>query len=179
MTHQFLREMLLQLLSKMSHAFSKEGFLGSIAVAFFLWTAGIHNLLAYMAMFVITDLVTGTWASIKKGEGFRSRKFYVGGVFKLFVHSLMIMLMWKFGSLFDIILPVSGYAMASLMTGFILLYEFSSITENVLVIFPDMVFLKKMRNMLRHVLNKQTKNLEENLGGMPSDETNTPEDPKP
>lgn len=167
----FIKDTFINIFKKLSYAVSAEGVIGSFVIAIFLMTAEIHNLIGIAWLFVMADLITGIWASIHKGNGFRSRRFWVSIVAKTFIHTLMICMMYAFATIFKGIFPFAPYMTAAAVTGFICIYEFSSVTENVLVLFPDMLYLKKIKDLMSKLVNKQTEAIENQLDAA----TNKPE----
>lgn len=81
------------------------------------------------------------------------------------------------GNVFHSVLNVGGTYIAWVVTLLISAYETTSITENFVVIYPDVPFLKRISNLINKAADKQLEKAEELLSEKPKDDEK-PDDTK-
>jgi len=105
-----------------------EGFVFKILTSLSIFVAPIKQSLIAVAILIIVDTITGIWASFKKGEKFKSNKFF-DSIIKLMVYTVLLLVSQMVESA---LVPEIPFVKLSLY--YIVFYEFSSFLENVGVI---------------------------------------------
>lgn len=132
--------------------------------------AGIEVYVIAIGALVVADVITGIWASFKRDELFSSKKLGRGLIQKTALYSLIMASSFVIGKVINSALPVTTYWMTWVLTLLILLYELSSVIENIVVINPDMVFLRRFSGLFEKIVDKQEQNIENILGASPAKE---------
>lgn len=109
-------------------------FLLKIAAALLVFISPIGNIMMAVSLLLIADCVTGTAASLKKGEKFSSHKFF-NSIIKMIFYLILIMV----SHLVQVHL-VNEIPFTQLAIYMVVVYEFSSLAENVGIITGRDVF---------------------------------------
>lgn len=139
--------------------------------------AGIQIYIFAIGFLVVADVFTGTWSSFKQGHKFSSKKLGKGLIQKTVVYLLIMATSFEIGKVLQSAISHETHWLSWILTLLILLYELTSIIENILVINPDLVFLKRFSGLFEKVVSKQIDNVEETLGNKKEEEM--PEVPEP
>lgn len=141
-----------------------KAFLVGAVTAIGVYYAGIQIYLVAIGALVVADVITGIWASFKQGERFSSKKLGRGLIQKTVIYLIIMATSFEIGKVIQSAIGNETYWLTWILTLLILLYELSSVVENIVIINPDMVFLKRFSGLFEKVVNKQMDNVEEKLG---------------
>lgn len=126
--------------------------------------AGIMVYLIAIGVLVVADIITGVWAAFKLGEKFSSKKLGKGLIQKSAVYLIIMAASFEIGKVMQTAIAHETMWLAFVLTTLILLYELTSIIENIVVINPDMYFLRRFSGLFEKVVNRQMENAETVLG---------------
>lgn len=153
-------------------SFAESPVLGKCVKALiFIWVlfAGIHIYLYSIITLTILDVVTGIIASVKKGEPFKSKILRKGLIEKVILYNILIVSVFALEYVIKSALGYDTYWLVMLATMLIGTYELSSIMENLLVISPNLVFIKslirltdKLRDKTVSIAENKIEKLDEN-----------------
>jgi toxin secretion/phage lysis holin len=126
--------------------------------------AGIHIYLVAIGALVLADVITGVWSSFVSGEKFSSKKLSKGLIQKTAIYLIIMAASFEIGRVMQTVIPHETMWLTFILTALILLYELTSIIENIVVINPDFYFLRRFSNMFEKVVEKQIGNAEQVMG---------------
>jgi toxin secretion/phage lysis holin len=136
----------------------------AVVTAIVGYYAGIHIYLVAIGALVLADVITGVWASFVSGEKFSSKKLSKGLIQKTAIYLIIMAASFEIGRVMQTVIPHETMWLTFVLTALILLYELTSIIENIVVINPDFYFLRRFSNMFEKVVEKQIGNAEQVLG---------------
>jgi hypothetical protein len=119
--------------------------------------APVQVYLISILLFVLVDVSTGIWASIKEGKSFKSKILGDGLFSKLIIYFLLMWMAIQFGLVLQSVTHTSTFYIAWILTILISAYEISSLIENVIKINPKLLFLNRFKRMITTISDKQIK----------------------
>lgn len=146
-------EILQKLVNQVIHSTTANNILKAV-IGSWLFFAGIHTYIYCVLALVVIDVVTGIIASIKKGEEFRSRILRKGLVEKVILYNLLMISVFVLEIVIKTAFNYSTFYLVLIATVCITTYELSSIMENILVIKPELGFVRKLINLINKLQDK-------------------------
>ncbi len=131
------------------------------AVWFFF--AGIHTYIYAVLALTIIDVITGLLAAHKRGEAITSRKLRKGLLEKFALYLVILISIFTLDVVLKSILPVESFYLSAIVTFLISTYECTSILENVLVINPNIPFIKPLVKVFNKMGDKTVDNLDKRV----------------
>ncbi|MDO9374553.1 MAG: phage holin family protein [Ferruginibacter sp.] len=153
MNHSYIEQLLLNLIENFTNFFKYNPAIKTI-IAFFFYFAGIHVYLYCVFILVIFDVITGIKASMTKGEKFTSRFLKKGLLEKLALYLILILAAFFLELVLKSMYQWDKNFIAFLVTMLISTYEMVSICENILIINPNLEFLKGIIKLSKSICNK-------------------------
>ncbi len=126
----------------------------ALITACWMHFVGIHSYIYAVIALTVIDVATGIIASIKKGEKFKSRILRKGLIEKVCLYLIIMVSTFILESVIRTGIELETYWLVMVATTLISTYEFSSIVENLLVINPNLTFLKRLQKISNNMANK-------------------------
>ena len=130
-------------------------------LACWLYFAGIHTYIYCILALTVIDVTTGIFASLKRGEKFKSRILRKGLVEKVLLYNLMLISIFILELIIKTGFNYSTFYLVLVATVCIATYEISSILENVLTIRPELSFINRLIKLTNKIQDKAV-NIAEN-----------------
>lgn len=146
-------EILQKLVNQVIHSTTTNNILKAI-IASWLFFAGIHTYIYCVLALVFIDVITGIIASLKKGEEFKSRILRKGLVEKVILYNLLMISVFVLEIVIKTAFDYSAFYLVLIATVCITTYEISSIMENILIIRPELGFIKRLITLTNKLQNK-------------------------
>lgn len=131
------------LLHKIFTALS-DNMLVKAALSAWLFFAGIHIYLYAVGSLVVLDVVTGIYASIRNDKPFTSKYLKKGLLEKVALYLILMLAAFALEKVFKSIYPWDHFFVVFFVTVLITTYETVSVCENILIVNPNLVFLKSL-----------------------------------
>lgn len=161
-------------LSRLTH--DVKAFIVGLVTAVGAYYAGIQLYLFAIGALVVADVVTGIWASFKQGEKFSSKKLGRGLIQKTVIYLIIMAASFEIGKVIQSAIGNETYWLTWILTLLILVYELTSVIENIVIINPQFYFLKRFSGLFEKVVNNQMDSVEERLGKLDEPKEETPEE---
>ena len=146
-------EILQKLVNQVINSTTANNILKAI-IAGWLFFAGIHTYIYCVLALVIIDVITGIIASLKKGEEFKSRILRKGLIEKVILYNLLMISVFVLEIVIKTAFNYSAFYLVLIATVCITTYELSSIMENILVIKPELGFIRKLITLTNKLQDK-------------------------
>ncbi|RZK45997.1 MAG: hypothetical protein EOO97_00030 [Pedobacter sp.] len=132
-------------------------------LALVLYFQGIHIYLMLVGALVLIDVTTGLYASLKRGEGFSSRKLRKGLLEKLALYLVLMVAVCLTEKLTMTVLGFKTFYLTWLVSTLICFYECSSVAENLVSIRPDIPFLSGLVKIFNRMGQKTLENMNQKV----------------
>jgi hypothetical protein len=150
-----------QILGKIFSVFDNI-FIKAVA-AVWLICAGIHTYLYAVAALLLFDVLTGIYASIKRGESFTTKILKKGLLEKTVLYLILMGASLAMEMVLKKIFGWENYYVVFFVTLLITTYEFVSICENIYSINPNLTYLKSLIGISNRVRDKAIKYAEDKV----------------
>lgn len=144
-------------LSNIYICFANSPFLikvAKLAVAAWMFFAGIHVYFYCILVLTTIDVVTGVAASIKKGEPFKSKILRKGLIEKGILYNVLMLSVFALEMIIKTAVEYKAFYLVLISSMMIGTYELSSIVENLILINPNLSFLKSILKMSNKIHDK-------------------------
>ena len=151
---------------------SSYDFLIKGLLALVLYFQGIHVYMYMVGALVLIDVATGLYASLKRGEGFSSRKLRKGLLEKLALYLVLMIAVCLTEKLTMTVLGFHTFYLTWLVSTLICFYEVSSVCENLVSIRPDIPFLSGLVRLFNKMGQKTMENMDKKFDAVADNITN-------
>lgn len=133
--------------------------LGKLALGFlYSVIIGMYPYVLSITLLVVFDMIFGIKASMKRGEQFSTKKLKRGLLQRIFLYTSLIVCFLMLDVVLHATYDYGKFYIAAIICTLISFYEVSSIMENLIEVYPNFPFLKKIGN----VFNLLEKKYEDN-----------------
>lgn len=109
---------------------------------------GIHSYVYCILALIIIDVYFGIKASLKQGEPYKTRILRKGLLEKFVLYFFVLLIAFILDTVLQHGIEYSKYYIAFIASAMISFYEASSIVEKLIIIYPDVPFLKRLARLL-------------------------------
>jgi phage-related holin len=116
----------------------------------YLWALfiGIHSYIFCILALIIIDVVFGIKASLKQGKPYKTRILRKGLLEKFVLYFGVILIAFILDTVLQNGIQFSQYYVTFIGSAMISFYEASSIVEKLIIIYPEVPFLKRLARLL-------------------------------
>lgn len=132
-------------------------------LSFWLFFAGIKIYFAYIFCLILIDVATGIPAALKRKEKFTSRILKRGLLQKTALYFILMLTFFFVEKIVMSAIIYSNHYLVMVITLLISFYESVSIMENVLVLNPQLGFLKRLIGIAKKAETKTLDDLEDKI----------------
>lgn len=135
---------------------STQNFLVKSIIAIWMFFTGIHVYIYAVFLLTLIDVITGTIASIKRGEAFKSKILKKGLVEKFFLYILIMIAVFVLETVAKSVIKYTAFYFVSFAAFSISCYELISILENIISINPKLTFVTSFINLTNRLQTTAT-----------------------